>query len=205
MMHDHTLQYLALGDSYSIGEGLPLRENFPYQLCQLFRQNGYEMAAPEILAQTGWTSAELLHVCIESPYQFIGAYDFVTLCIGVNDQYRGLTPAAFSDSLEAIVQLATSLTYSAENVWVLSIPDWGQSPFASDRNREQIALEIDTFNAIKRKMSRAYGCSYLDITGMCRNQFVEAAHFSADGLHPSSIVYAKWANLLYRQMVKRIV
>lgn len=203
MEHEYTLQYLALGDSYSIGEGLPLWQSFPYQLCQLLRQDEVEIAAPEILAQTGWTTAELLQAC--NQYEFLPPYDFITLCIGVNDQYRGLTPAAYAESMEAMVQLAYTLASSPENVWILSIPDWGRSPFASDRNREQIAMEIDAFNAINHEISQAYGCSYLDITGMSRKQFVEAAHFAADGLHPSSIVYAQWAARLSREFIKTLI
>ena len=180
------LSFLALGDSYTIGEGVPLYESYPYQTMQLLRRAGKVFQAPEIIARTGWTADELLtaldNTCL------LPQYDLVTLLIGVNNQYRGRGADEFG------VQFETLLTRAMERstrVIVLSIPDWGVSPFAASCGRDpsRISQEIDVFNTIAASLARRKRVPFIDITPHSRTSTV----FTADGLHPAAETYSHWA------------
>ena len=157
-MNSSPISYLALGDSYTIGEAIPGPENFPNQVRSQLRIKGLKMEPPLIIAKTGWTTDELEQgIAMASGQDSLKtSYDFVSLLIGVNDQYRGRNAAAYAPNFSRLLQQAIGYAGSRpERVIVLSIPDWGITPFAADRNREQIALEIDEFNAINRKIAKA--------------------------------------------------
>jgi hypothetical protein len=148
--HIHTL--LCLGDSYTIGEGLPLHESFPYQVLQLLRKTGYHFHAPEIVAKTGWTTFELAEHLIH--HKLEEHYDFVTLLVGVNNQYRGLSLDDYAEDFDFLVKKAIHLAKGhAQCVMVLSIPDWGASPYAKGKNAEKIAEEIRDFNTVNSNIS----------------------------------------------------
>lgn len=184
--------YLALGDSYTIGEGVALHESFPCQLVNLLRLDAVEMAAPEIVAKTGWTTDELLAQIKQT--KFLPKYDLVTLLIGVNNQYRGRSKENFKEEFAQLLQLAIDFAgEKAKNVFVLSIPDWGITPFAEGRDRLQIAEEIDAFNAVCQHQATAAGCRFIDITTSQRTDGNRPEFLAADGLHPSGREYAKWA------------
>lgn len=184
--------YLALGDSYTIGEQVPLQESFPYQLMKLLRHRGWQMVAPEIVAVTGWTTSDLLNGIDQA--NLLPAYDLVTLLIGVNNQYRGwdipLYENEFTQLLQVAIQHANGLR---NNVLVVSIPDWGVTPFAEGRNREQITAEIDEYNQINLRLATQQAVGYIDITPGSRRAATNAALLANDGLHPSALEYAQWA------------
>ncbi|HVZ56704.1 MAG TPA: SGNH/GDSL hydrolase family protein [Chitinophagaceae bacterium] len=191
-MNQPTYTYLALGDSYTIGEGLPETENFPHQAVALLQARGYAFSGPEVLARTGWTTSEL--AAAMASHRFNPPYDWVTLLIGVNNQYRGESlddyRREFAELLDSAVRLAGSRT---DHVLVLSIPDWGVTPFARDRHPEIIAVEIDGFNRVNRELAARRGVTYLDITQASRLAGARPGMLAPDNLHPSGRQYGQWA------------
>jgi len=187
--------FLALGDSYTIGESVPIYESFPYQTVQLLRNKGMSVHAAEIMAKTGWTTDELM-VGIERT-TFEKSYDIVTLLIGVNNQYRGKDPSVYEQEFEKLLNKAIYFAGgNKQHVFVLSIPDWGATPFAASRDRVKIGKEIDQFNAINRKITEKAGIAYVSITEGSREATSNALLVAKDGLHPSGLEYGKWAKKL---------
>ena len=140
-MQQKKYTYLALGDSYTIGEGLPMQDNFPYQTVQLLSESGYSVEIPTIVAKTGWTTDELQRAIGSHILQT--RYDFVSLLIGVNNQYRGTGLEEYAKQFEELLQQAIQFAGNSSHVFVFSIPDWGVTPFAEGRDREYIANRID--------------------------------------------------------------
>ncbi|CAN5451401.1 SGNH/GDSL hydrolase family protein [soil metagenome] len=187
--HVHSL--LCLGDSYTIGETLPLHESFPYQLLQLLRQMGVHFHAPEIVAQTGWTTTELAEHLIHHKLQ--DHYDFVTLLIGVNNQYRALDLDDYAEDFEFLTKKAIHLAKGhAQCVIIVSIPDWGVSPFAKGENTKKIAAGIDDFNEVNSNIAFKYDCTYFDITAGTRMSAGNEL-FAKDELHYAAREYGRWA------------
>jgi lysophospholipase L1-like esterase len=187
--------YLALGDSYTIGEGVPVYENFPYQTVQLLRKEGHSFYAAEIIAKTGWTTDEL-QAGMQATH-FLSSYDIVSLCIGVNNQYRGRSADEYRLQFEGLLQKAIHLANNnPQYVFVLSIPDWGVTPFAKDRDSMAIAQAIDTYNAINKKVTAEYTVNYIDITPGTRLAKDDSSLLAADQLHPSGKEYGRWAQQL---------
>lgn len=183
---------LCLGDSYTIGESVMIHESFPYQVVQALREKGIEFIGPEILAKTGWTTDELLSAI--NGYRFLKGYDWVTLLIGVNNQYRGRDSSNYRSELEVLMKKAIQLAGGHSNhVIVLSIPDWGVTPFADGRDRARISREIDQFNAVKKEMAGTLRVHYIDITPGTREAVEGSPWIATDGLHPSSREYTRWA------------
>ena len=198
--HIHSL--LCIGDSYTIGEGLPLHESFPYQLLQLLRKSGYHFHAPEIVAQTGWTTFELAEHLIH--HQLQDHYDFVTLLIGVNNQYRGLSADDYAEDFEFLVKKAIHLAKGhAQCVIVISIPDWGVSTFAKQKEKKKIAEEIDAFNEMNSNIAFKYDCAYCDVTPGSRKSS-PGESFTKDGLHYSADEYRRWALAIADQLKQLI-
>ena len=186
--------YLALGDSYTIGEQVLLSDSFPYQTIQLLRRNNKKFAfhAPEIIAKTGWTTDELT-TAIEQT-SFLPKYDFVSLLIGVNNQYRGRPVENYKQEYELLLKKAIQFAGNDNTrVFVLSIPDWGITPFAAQRDIDSIAQEIDLFNSACKLITDKFHCNYIDITTSLRADGKQADLIASDGLHPSGKEYAKWA------------
>jgi lysophospholipase L1-like esterase len=191
-MTRHYSTYLALGDSYTIGEALPLYESFPYQALQILRDKGFHFHAPEIIAKTGWTTSELAEHLLHTKLN--EHYDFVTLLIGVNNQYRGLSIHDYKSDFEFLLKKALHFSNNkTERVIIISIPDWGTTPFAEGRDRIKIASEIDLFNEAKRSITEKYEVDYIDITTSQRADGTDNEFIAADKLHPSAKEYAKWA------------
>lgn len=189
-MPAHHYTYLALGDSYTIGEGVPVYESFPYQAVQLLRDAGHEFAAPEIVAKTGWTTDELLAGIANT--KFLSRYDFVSLLIGVNNQYRGRSVDEYERQFEELLKRAIQFAGDdVSHVIVLSIPDWGATPFAANADHNRIAKEIDDYNAVNKRVAAKFGVHYIDITPGTRQANEEM--LAADKLHPSGKEYRKWA------------
>jgi lysophospholipase L1-like esterase len=191
-----TYHYLALGDSYTIGEALPLSENFPNQTVKLLDQAGFHFNPPRIIAKTGWTTDELKAgmVSSNSAEPLRPGYDLVTLLIGVNNQYRGSSTQVYKNEFEELLKKAIAFAgNNNRHVIVLSIPDWGITPFANGRDREQIAKEIDNYNAINKEAAGRYKTQYLDITTWTREAVNDPGLLAPDGLHPSGKEYKRWA------------
>lgn len=188
----HTYSYLALGDSYTIGEAVPLNKSFPYQSVQLLRKKEYNFYAPEIIAQTGWTTDELQDAITKTT--LLSKYDFVTLLIGVNNQYRGRDAIEYKEQLEQILKkLIELVNEKKEHIIVVSIPDYSSTPYARSMNTEAISKEIEIFNGINKALSIQYKLQYVDITAGSKNAKEDPAFIAQDGLHPSEKEYAKWA------------
>lgn len=191
-MSPEPLRYLALGDSYTIGERVPEAERWPVQLVELLRAEGIDIANPAIIAKTGWTTDELVTGIERAAPQ--GPYDLVSLLIGVNNQYRGRSANEYRQEFASLLDQA--ITFAGEDssrVLVVSIPDWGVTPFAEGRDRAQIASEIDTFNASNRDEAVQRGVAYIDITTGSRNAATNPDLVAEDGLHPSAAMYTEWA------------
>ena len=192
-----TLSYLALGDSYSIGESLPLEDNFPHQTVALLRKKGISITDPEIVAKTGWTTDELMDAI--SKWSLKSSYDYVSLLIGVNNQYRGRDIASYQKEFEQLLLQAIQFAGDKpQHVFVLSIPDWGATPFAEGRDRKKIEREIDQFNAANFKIAQQYKVHYLEITAGTREAREDLSMVAEDKLHPSKKEYARWAEKLSR-------
>ena len=188
----HYYTYLALGDSYTIGEGVSLHENFPSQAVQLLRMKGHHFNAPEIVAKTGWTTSELAEHILHSALN--EKYDFVTLLIGVNNQYRNLPPADYTNDFEFLLKKAIHFSGDQpKKVIVLSIPDWGVTPFAKSKDAGKVALAIDEFNAVNKQLSQKYKVAYIDVTAGSRNAVNDSGLLAADKLHYSAKLYGAWA------------
>ncbi len=185
--------YLALGDSYTIGEGVPLYNSYPYQAVQLLRKTGQPFYAPEIIARTGWTTDELAAAVADT--RLLPRYDLVTLLIGVNNQYRGRDLGEYGVQFEQLLLQAIGLTAPGGGVVVLSIPDWGVSPFAESRDRAGITTAINSFNTLAGQITAENSLPFIDITGHSRTQG-GPENFVADGLHPGAGQYAWWAEQL---------
>ncbi|WP_168862179.1 SGNH/GDSL hydrolase family protein [Chitinophaga oryzae] len=184
--------FLALGDSYTIGESVAETERFPMQTARLLRDKGVAMADPRIVAVTGWTTDELENGIREAG--ITGTFDLVTLLIGVNNQYRGRSLDEYREQFTRLLQQAVDFAGRRRgHVVVLSIPDWGLTPFAADRDRAAIAREIDAFNAVNKAVAATEGVHWLDITPYTREAAQDTSLVAADGLHPSGKDYARWA------------
>lgn len=183
-------RYLALGDSYTIGESVAPAERFPVQLARALN-----LGEPQIIARTGWTTDELNAAIDAADPQ--GPFDLVTLLIGVNNQYRGRSADEYRTQFAALLQRAIGFAGGdASKVIVVSIPDWGVTPFAEGRDRAKIAREIDRFNAINREEASRAGAKWVDITPISRRD--DPALVAADGLHPSGKQYTEWVQAIQR-------
>jgi lysophospholipase L1-like esterase len=193
------LRILALGDSYTIGESVDPGERWPIQLAERLRGRGLAVNDPGIIARTGWTTGELSEVMQASALvqQPGGDYDLVTLLIGVNNQYRGLPVDEYQVEFRALLDQAVQLAGSRpERVVVVSIPDWGVTPFAVGRDRAMIASAIDALNAANQAESARAGARYIDITPISRQAAQQPDLLATDGLHPSGKMYAAWVDLI---------
>lgn len=195
--------YLALGDSYTIGESVPASKNFPNQTAALLKKAGINITEPIIIAKTGWTTDELQEQL--SRTRLAVPFDFVTLLIGVNNQYRGRSADEYAKQFEELLQQAIGYAGGNTNhVIVLSIPDWGVTPFAEGRDRKQIAKEIDLYNSINERISKQYKVHYINITPFTREAATDKTLVAEDGLHPSAKDYARWAEKVKEVMMKEI-
>jgi len=191
-------RYLALGDSYTIGEQVPEKENFPNQVVSQLKKKKIFFEEPAIIAKTGWTTDELQNQLAQTRLAI--PFDLVTLLIGVNNQYRGRSSEEYAVQFEELLQQAIGYAGGKINrVIVLSIPDWGVTPFAEGRDRNKIAKEIDEFNAINKKIAEKYKVQYIDITPLTREARADLTLLTDDKLHPSGKDYKRWANIVVKE------
>ncbi len=188
--------FLALGDSYTIGEGVPPAQRWPARLATRLRAQGHPVDGPRIIATTGWTTDELAAALdaasLDPPYAL------VSLAIGVNNQYRGRPLDEYGAQFRALLQRALALAGDRpRGVVVASIPDWGWTPLARREGRDsaRVAREIDAFNATARAECEAVGTHWIDVTGISRAPELRG-ELAADGLHPSAAQYARWVEAI---------
>jgi lysophospholipase L1-like esterase len=190
----HKYTYLAIGDSYTIGEMVTENERFPVQLSSMLNSDSTNIAEPLIIAKTGWTTDELLAAINEKNIK--DTFSIVTLLIGVNNQYRGRSSEEYRAELKQLLDIAVKYTGGKkENVFVLSIPDWGVTPFAEGRDRGKIAAEIDEYNRVKKEECEKLGIKHYDITEISRTK--DPDMIASDGLHPSGKMYKMWVDKIY--------
>ena len=200
--------YLALGDSYTIGESLQPQDNFPNQVYAMMKNDSVDFQQPRIIAKTGWTTGELEAgiVAANNTDPLRSTYDLVSLLIGVNNQYRGRSVEDYKPEFEKLLKKAIAYAGNkAEMVVVLSIPDWGVTPFATGRDRGEIAKEIDAYNAANKQIAEQYHVHYIDITPWTREATADNSLLAADGLHPSAKEYKRWAEkitILFKERIK---
>jgi len=196
--------YLALGDSYTIGESVAIGDRWPVQLVNALNQNGHVTANPTIVATTGWTTDELSSTM--DRVRLAGPFDLVSLLIGVNNQYRGRDVENFKKEYTRLLERAIALAGGDQNrVFVVSIPDWGVMPFAEDRDQGQIAQEIDAYNAAKKKITQKMGVVFIDITPISREASTDLDLVASDGLHPSGKMYSRWVQEEILQVVGELI
>lgn len=200
-MHDPnstvvSLKYLALGDSYTIGEGVAAAARWPVRLAARLREAGIALPDPAIVARTGWATDEL--AAAMDAATLVPPYALVTLLIGVNNQYRGRALDEYRQQFRGLLQRALALAgRDAGRVIVVSIPDWGATPFAVGADHDPVAIagEIDAFNGVARDEADLAGTRWVDITRISRAPGTRDA-LAADGLHPSAVQYDRWVDAI---------
>ncbi len=202
-MNSNSLNYLALGDSYTIGQSVAVEDRFPAQAVAMLKTSNLSFNTPQYIATTGWTTANLMNaITFQNPK---GPYDIVSLLIGVNDQYQHLDTAGyrirFTQLLAKAIELAGNRT---SRVFVLSIPDYSATPFVDASNKERVSKEIDEFNAINKEITLQNKVTYIDITPGSRDAKSNPALVANDGLHPSGLEYKKWAEKLAVEVRKAL-
>lgn len=196
---DSVKSYLALGDSYTIGQSVPQNERFPAQTVLQLRQQGVKIADPVYIAQTGWTTANLQQaIALQNPAP---KFDVVSLLIGVNDQYQRVDTGTYSVRFKQLVEKSIALAKGKmSGVFVLSIPDYSATPFVAPADKPAVKQEIDQFNAINKRIALNYGVNYTDITPSSREAENNPALVAPDKLHPSGLEYKRWADMLAPKM-----
>ncbi|NZA27254.1 SGNH/GDSL hydrolase family protein [Luteimonas sp. SJ-92] len=190
------IAYLALGDSYTIGEAVAADGRWPVQLARALRAEGVALGDPRIIARTGWTTDEL-EAAIDAAAPSPG-HGFVSLLIGVNNQYRGRPLDEYRTQFAGLLERAIDLAGGRPGrVMVLSIPDWGVTPFAAGSGRDvgAIAADLDAYNAAAAELCATRGVAFVDIAPVSRARGAEPAMLADDGLHPSAAMYAQWTAL----------
>lgn len=195
--------YLALGDSYTIGESVPVEKRWPVQLVEKLRARNYNMASPKIIAKTGWTTQNLLNA-LETELRVQQEFDLVSILIGVNNQYQKKSISEYETELNELFKKAISHSRTREKgVFALSIPDYGATPFGED-NSETIGREIDEFNAVFRKVAEAYNVTFFNITPISREAKYNPELTAEDKLHPSGLMYQYWVDLIIDDVAKQL-
>lgn len=194
-------QYLALGDSYTIGESVAEAERWPNQLVDSLRKKGHHIAKPRIIATTGWRTDNLKNAM--NIAQLKPTYDLVSLLIGVNNQYQGKSTEQYAIEFEELLTTAIHLAKGkSQNVFVVSIPDYGYTPFGKPR-QETITKAIDQFNEINARIAYKHKVQYFNITDISREGLKQPDLVASDGLHPSGKMYAQWVALIARDLERK--
>ncbi|MBE7178995.1 MAG: SGNH/GDSL hydrolase family protein [Mucilaginibacter polytrichastri] len=189
-----SLRILFLGDSYTEGYAVSKTESYPYQLVQQLNKSRIQAAQPVVIARSGWNTRELLQGIDEArPH---ASFDGVFLLIGVNNQYRGYALPDYEADMNQLLKTSVKLAgKNPKHVYVISIPDWGATPFAADKNPQQMSLEVGDFNAINKKVALKYGASFIDIFSLSQSVKEDKTLAAEDGLHPSGKMYTKWVQV----------
>ena len=195
--------YLALGDSYTIGESVIETDRWPVQLAEQLRSRGYKMAAPKIIAKTGWTTEDLLRE-IENELNIQRDFDLVSILIGVNNQYQGKRISEYEEDLRTIFNKAVNHSKTLEKgVFAVSIPDYGYTPFGA-ANQEEISAEIDRFNEVFERIADEFNVPFYNITPISREAGDNPDLIASDGLHPSELMYKRWVDQFINQVAEKL-
>jgi len=195
-MSQTPVKYLALGDSYTIGESVAENERWPVQLTEALRKKGKNIEAPKIIATTGWRTDNLANAINIAKLK--EEYGMVSLLIGVNNQYQGKPITQFTKEFEELLQTSIRLAGGKkENVFVVSIPDYGYTPFGKSK-QEKISRELDEYNKLSREITQKYGVKYFYITDISRKD--DRGLVAEDGLHPSGKQYGQWVELILKDL-----
>lgn len=193
------MKLLALGDSYTIGESVAEAERWPMQLAERLRsQKNLTVATPRIVATTGWRTDQLKEAIAASGIK-PGGFTHVALLIGVNNQYQGKSVASYAPEFEELLNMAVELAGSEARVFVVSIPDYGFTPFGKP-NQEKISRELDRYNEVNRQVSEKLGVTYVYITDISRRGLAEPDLVASDGLHPSGKMYDEWVDAILKRV-----
>ena len=187
---------LALGDSYTIGEGVDEDQRWPNQFIKVAYENGVDFSSSRIIAETGWKSYDLINA-IESS-NFEKKYDYVSLLIGVNNQFNSRPVNEFKNDLDKLLIKINNLKKKNGSVLIISIPDWGSSPFGEGFDRNVISNEINTFNNSLKNFANTNGLNYVDVTEISRRAINEPNLIAIDNLHPSGVMYLEWAKKIFQ-------
>ena len=197
--NNESYSFLALGDSYTVGEGVSYEESWPSQFVDYALDRGIDFKNPELIAQTGWKTYDLLNAIKSSNLSV--KYDFISLLIGVNNQFNSRPLSEFEDDLNEILTEINYLKKGNSKVIVISIPDWGYSPYGSSYDRERISDEIDQFNNILKKISEQNNLNFVDVTQISRLAIKEPNLIAKDNLHPSELMYSEWVKKIYESWI----
>lgn len=206
MAQERVIQYLALGDSYTIGEAVDEGERWPVILVKELTSKGLVVPPPKIIATTGWTTDELL-LALKQTDDLLPNYDMVSLLIGVNNQYRGYALDQYEQEFEELLKEAIRLAAGDSSmVFVLSIPDYGVTPFAKEKglNAETIASELETYNNTARQICQRYAVLFFDITENSLKAKSDTSYLAEDLLHPSGRMYKEWVEIIKNDVLKQI-
>lgn len=194
------IKYLALGDSYTIGESVGTGERWPVQLSEQLKSKGLAINSPQIIAQTGWTTDELNQGINKTAPE--KNFDLVSLLIGVNNQFRGRSVTDFKREFEPLLDRAIAFAGGNKSkVFVVSIPDYGFTPFGQGRNPEKITREIDEYNQVQKDICTARNIAFFDITPISREGLKDPELVAGDGLHPSGKMYGQWVDLMLNDIL----
>ena len=194
--------YLALGDSYTIGEKVDPQFSFPAQLRMAMQANKVELSPPTIVAKTGWTCEELIQGITQTELEH-QTFDLVTLLVGVNDQYRGCSVEEYGPKFQSLLKIALALVGERpKHLMVLSVPDYSCTPFGLGRNPTKIAEQIKAFNRLNRKLTDKFDATYIDITKISRMGLSDSSLLVNDLLHPSAKMYALWVKEMLAPVMK---
>lgn len=195
--------YLALGDSYTIGESVVPQERYPVQLANQLRKSGISIQDPTIIATTGWTTLDLARAMGEAAHQQ-RPYSLVSLLIGVNDQYQNKPFDQYETNFRNLLDMAIELAGGdMDKVMVISIPDYAYTPFGQKQDPEKISQELDAYNAVNREITNQYNITYFDITPISRLGLIRPELVAGDQLHPSGTMYAEWVELMKDEVIDK--
>ena len=197
--NNKSYSFLALGDSYTVGEGVSYEESWPSQFVDYALERGIDFKNPELIAQTGWKTYDLLDAIKSSNLSV--KYDFISLLIGVNNQFNSRPLSEFEDDLNEILTEINYLKKGDSKVIIISIPDWGYSPYGSNYDRERISDEIDQFNNILKKISEQNNLNFVDVTQISRLAINQPNLITEDNLHPSGLMYLEWVKKIYESWI----
>ena len=191
--------FLALGDSYTIGEGVEESKRWPNQFIEIAYEKGLYFEKPKIIAQTGWKTYDLLNAINET--NFTKKYDYVSLLIGVNNQFNSRSIYEFEEDLDKIMDKIDIIRKNNGSTIIISIPDWGYTPFAESYNRDTISYEINLFNKSLKNFADKNDIKYVDVTEISRKTLNEDDLLASDNLHPNGLMYFEWAKKIYEKWI----
>lgn len=194
------VRFLALGDSYTIGQSVDENQRWPVQLIDALKEEyGIQDAEVDIIARTGWTTGNL-KAGIAQQLDKEKEYNLASLLIGVNNQYQGLDFNIYAPEFRELLDIAISAVGGdTGKVFIVSIPDYAYTP--SFRNDARVSREIDAYNAVNESIAREYGVLYFNITPISRNGLEVPKLVADDRLHPSGLQYTQWVSMMLPQIM----